>query len=213
MRKTLRALSALSFVALLGASSVAFWSRGQALAAELGAADAGTDAGTSGISSIFGPPHYMAASKSFGGASLDSAQGFGGLGTPAERGYGGNGVLRGGKSLSISDRLERPKPSVTGALDPGVVTRVIHRNLRQIEYCYEAEAVAHPKTGGTLTLEVVVDGDGSVKTAHVTESSLGRENVHACLTSRAKTWVFPPPKGNTAATVTLPLVLKKEDPP
>jgi hypothetical protein len=217
MRTALRGLAVVSFVMLLVAATSAYSPSRLLLAA---AADAGSDAGRT-AASIFGPSHYMAASKSFGGAPLDP-QGFGGLGlrgggdggTAAgdAQGFGGLG-LRGSGNVNdsnsgdrtITTRLNEQAPTVSGPLDVILVRRVVRRHTLELHDCVENNAA--PKAQGELTLSFVIAPSGDIESALVTAHNAA---IEKCVMATLKTWKFPQPRPAFSVTVKYPFVFAVE---
>ena len=140
-----------------------------------------------------------------GGEATGSSSGMGGLGTRGS-GAGGGGIGTGagmgtgqgygaGAPGLRSREPAQPSlrwgmPTVKGELDKDIVRRVFRRHQNELRYCYEMQLTRNPKLQGLLVVKLVIDADGKVTSA---SSSGVHKDVEACVTNRAKTWLFPKP--------------------
>lgn len=139
-----------------------------------------------------------------GGAGVGTTGGIGtggygaGAGGGTGQGYGGLGARN---REPAGPSLRWGLPTVKGGLDPAIIRRVLRRNQNQLRYCYEQQLAKKPTLSGLLVLKVTIDADGKVATA----SSAGvNKELEACVTTRAKTWLFPKPQDGTVS-VTQPI--------
>lgn len=117
---------------------------------------------------------------------------------PAAATTGGGEWTRGG-TVAIG------APSVTGRLSVEAVAEILATHASAIRYCYERERVIDPTLGGTLTVGFGVGRDGAVADVTISESTLSRPTVEACLVGRFERLRFPRPRGRAAATVSVQL--------
>jgi hypothetical protein len=89
---------------------------------------------------------------------------------------------------------------VKGALDEEEVKRVVLRNRPQAKYCFERWRMTNPALGGQVVLKMDIAENGSVQSAKL-NPGLGMSAFDDCLTSRARTWLFPAHAGVATATV------------
>ena len=85
--------------------------------------------------------------------------------------------------------------AVSGSLNPQVIERVIARHRSEVKLCYESALAKSPKLAGKLTLRLVISATGSVQQAAIASSTIGSKDVESCVTTAARTWVFPRPAG------------------
>ncbi len=131
--------------------------------------------------------------------------GFGDFGGPASKRPGPGGPTLGGKRESgpssgpvrISDGLSRD-----------LVAKVIRAHANEIKYCYERELQHMPGLSGKVSVSFTIGPAGEVLEAGVAESTLGNEEVEACMLSRVKRWKFPEPQGGGTVDVNHPWIFR-----
>lgn len=145
----------------------------------------------------------------------------GGSGGPGEHlGLGGIGSSprpAAGRSLFAVTGLKKatvapePEKTVVGGegLPREVVAKVIARHLSEVRYCYESALQRAPHLAGKVAVLFTIDPSGAVSQADVAESSLGSEQVEACVLSRVRRWRFPEPRGGGVVSVSYPWVFKQ----
>ena len=85
--------------------------------------------------------------------------------------------------------------TITGALPPEVVRRIVRANFPRIRACYEAGTKKDPTLGGTVFVDFVIDSTGAVETAkQATGGSLADAAVGSCITGVFRTLSFPEPE-------------------
>jgi hypothetical protein len=135
--------------------------------------------------------------------------GAGGYGT---KGKGGGQAGYGQLSL-IGAAGDSPIPSsgtvVDGGLDRDQIAAVIQRNLGQVRFCYEQGLQGDTNLGDRVAVDFTIDGQGTVKTANVANTTLHSKVVEDCLLLRLKTWRFPLPEGGVTVKVSYPFMLKR----
>ena len=160
----------------------------------------------------------VAEAGGIGGGST-RLHGAGGLNGPGES-IGGVGIeIKGRKAgEGIGMKLKGAQvvePHITsdpadpvGALDAELIRQVIHSHHDQIRYCYEQVLTQAPDLGGKVAVHFVISADGSVSASNVTQSNTSSAQLDACVMGRARTWVFPKPKGGGLVSVTYPFIFK-----
>ncbi|MEZ4467618.1 MAG: AgmX/PglI C-terminal domain-containing protein [bacterium] len=111
------------------------------------------------------------------------------------------------RALQPGTRGPGRQPPVTGSLDRSIIQRVFRQHANQMRYCYEKELVKIPTLAGKVTLKVTIGADGKVKAAVVNETSLKNAAVEGCMVEKAKTWLFPAPRGGVVL-VSYPYVFR-----
>ncbi len=185
-----------------------------------------------GIAALFGPhglDHGL--TEAMGGLRVAETHGVGGLDGRSLRGnagLGGPGETIGATGIDIRGRHQgegigarltagkRYDPAVSNEslessspLDRELIRQVIHSHRDQIRYCYEQMLTQAPDLGGKVAIRFVISGEGVVTASHVTESSTASAQLDNCVAGRARTWVFPKPKGGGLVAVTYPFVFKQ----
>lgn len=147
--------------------------------------------------------------------------GVGELGTMGGRCRGtgcgpGNGPGGYGSSVGFPGR-DRPtrvptitpaRASVTGALSPEAIRRVVRRHLPEIRHCYEQGLQANPSLEGRVTMRWMIAPDGRVQAASVASSDLGSAPVESCISQAVQRWTFPTPEGGGVVGVSYRFVLR-----
>jgi FHA domain-containing protein len=148
-----------------------------------------------------------------GGGGQGETIGIGKVGTKGRGGgLGSYGSGVGGLG-SKSDRdvsIASSNPIVMGSIDKELIRRVIQEHAAQIRYCYEQQLALNPKLQGKVSIQWVINADGSASAARVDTSSttLQNEVVHRCMMDRIQSWQFPKPKGGGQAIITYPWILR-----
>ncbi|MFO0725908.1 MAG: AgmX/PglI C-terminal domain-containing protein [Myxococcota bacterium] len=156
-----------------------------------------------------------------GAGSADNG-GAGGLGTrgigPGGGGPGpiGIGGLRTGHPGDPSDgvgigphrvaRLAPERTIICNNIDKEDVARVIRRNLPRFKHCYDAELNKEPDLAGKVSVRFMIGQTGGVMETAIAESSIGSQNVEACVMRVMQSLKFTAPKGGGVAVVTYPFV-------
>ncbi len=127
-----------------------------------------------------------------------------GAGTGTGQGYGaGAGTgLRGRGTTGPTARAAAP--TVTGALSPEVIRRVVLRNLGAVAHCHELALARNPTLAGRLVLQFVIGPLGNVLSVVMRENAVADPAVGACVSSVLSRMQFPAPPGNASVTVSYP---------
>ena len=128
-----------------------------------------------------------------------------GLGTIGTAG-GVKGTGGGGESPAKTEG----QPSVTGSLDKAVIRKVVAQHKKSIKACYEKKLAKDPEASGKVMMEFVVDSDGSVSSAKVTENTFDDDLVANCVTKSVKQWRFPKPDGGGLVLVKYPFLFEAQ---
>lgn len=78
---------------------------------------------------------------------------------------------------------------------------VIHKNIGDIQECYERELGQGVNMTGQVLLRWLVGSDGSVTSVSVEADTLPRRRTSECMVERIRTWRFPKPHGGPAQVV------------
>ncbi|MCB9597381.1 MAG: AgmX/PglI C-terminal domain-containing protein [Sandaracinaceae bacterium] len=120
-------------------------------------------------------------------------------------------------SVAVVAEEEAPPPRPTMAiagLTGSLTTREAHRALdprmETFAGCFHEHGTGVTGLGGDVTLHIIVNADGSVRTAFPTDSTVGHRDVERCLSDVAQATVFPRPRGGGEAVLTWPISM---DPP
>jgi TonB family protein len=95
-----------------------------------------------------------------------------------------------------------------GKIDDTEVRKAIARHSQEARFCYDMQNMKTPGLIGHVAVTFVVDAEGKVTQAAVSESSLKNANVESCLVQRLRRWQFPKPTGGEAQ-VTFPFNFTK----
>lgn len=104
----------------------------------------------------------------------------------------GNGAGRGrqvGGGISMTGRARVQN----GFLTAEQVEKVVRRHKSAIKYCYERALVNDPTLSGRIEMQWTVGRDGKVKTASVSENTMGSRTVADCILSEVPKMHFDQP--------------------
>ena len=112
----------------------------------------------------------------------------------------------------ISTEVVRTPPSAgapanaapDGVVGPGILRRVVARNLNQARECYEKNIAKSPDATGRVILQFTVGADGSVTQARVQDSSFEGDEMSRCLVAVVKGLTFPTMPGGRPTTIVFP---------
>ena len=131
----------------------------------------------------------------------------------ATSGRGGSGVsgrrvarLRGRRSKA--PRVTGGRARVRGALDKGIIRRIIRRHINEVKYCYQKELQSKPDLYGRVIVQFTISPTGQVVSSVVQKSTMGNRQVETCIAMAVRRWLFPKPKGGGIVIVSYPFVLK-----
>jgi hypothetical protein len=128
-----------------------------------------------------------------GGSGFGRIHGMGKIDTGGGRGTKARLGRRGKRKARFS--VKKGAPSVGNYCKQADILRVVNSRQRAITYCYEKELATNPELGGKVTLQWIINLDGSVKKVWVGNSSLGNGKVESCMTRSVKRWRFTKPDG------------------
>jgi TonB family protein len=83
-----------------------------------------------------------------------------------------------------------PSATVEGGLDKPAVREVVRTLIDEVRHCYNDVLVDDATVEGQTVTSFVIDPDGSVHDASITESSMP-ERFDACLLAAVGSWSFP----------------------
>lgn len=162
--------------------------------------------GAGGTPSVIGNKGLRAAQSGVGSLKSSSVSGYG-------QGLGGGSSQSG---LKVSNQI-RGK-SIPGSPDDGFtdsgldrdqIIAVINKNRGQITYCYEQALKASPTTRGTVGIKFVINPEGRVSRATISESNVNDSKLESCMVAKLRSWPFPKPVGNVNVDVFYPFHLAK----
>ena len=94
--------------------------------------------------------------------------------------------------------------TVTGALPPEVVRRIVRQNFGRFRLCYENVLRTNPKLAGTVVVRFEIDQSGAVSEQSARSSTLRELELLACVVRGFGYLSFPQPDSGTVA-VTYPI--------
>ena len=110
---------------------------------------------------------------------------------------------RGEPEISVGGTLDR---RVDGALTQEEVDAVLQAHMGQIRYCYLRVLVKQNTLSGSLTVDFVVQPDGSVTKVDVQPGTLTDPAVLTCMEGRFLRMQYPEPTDGEPVLVHVPLV-------
>ncbi len=160
-------------------------------------------------STSFGSMGFGLSGVGEGGGGRGEGVGLGGIGTIGKgAGTGtGEGFGSGMGRLGGSHRAKPPSirmggTSVSGALPPEVIQRIVRQQFGRFRLCYENALRIDPELAGTVTIRFSILSDGSV--GGVTPSGSMPAALQGCVAAGFRNIAFPQPEGGIV-TVSYPL--------
>jgi TonB family protein len=101
----------------------------------------------------------------------------------------------GGKSGNFNQHKKQ------GVLDIKAIKRVIESHRQHIMTCYQTALQRGLQIEGRIAMAFVIDENGRVENAYISESTIDDEKLKTCILKRLQSWRFPPPKGGSVEVV------------
>lgn len=154
----------------------------------------GAGAGTGGGRAVLATGEGGSGSRTPGRGGLGAGgQGTGGIGGVGS-GAGGGGVGRAEVAVA-PPRVVAPPVGGGPGRDVGELGSFVRSRESQLRFCYQEYGLkANPRLAGTVTINIVVAGSGSVSGANIarrTWSGAGASEAESCIQSRIRGWRFP----------------------
>lgn len=99
-----------------------------------------------------------------------------------------------------------------GRLDTYDIQEGMRPHTRELERCYSSKLNRRRYLGGDVELAFVVDRDGTVKSAIMSQSNLGVWAMEKCMLEVCRDMTFPKPKGGAEAEFSVPLSFTARSP-
>jgi len=99
-----------------------------------------------------------------------------------------------------------------GRLDTYDIQEGMRPHTRKLQSCYTSKLKKRRYLGGDVELAFVVNRDGSVKSVHMSQSSLGVWAMEKCMLEVCREMTFPEPKGGAEAEFSVPLEFAARSP-
>lgn len=99
-------------------------------------------------------------------------------------------------SLGAADDAA-PAPTGDGGYAQAAVGRALRNGARGPNACYERKLLLRPDLEGTVTVAVTVDGAGTVSAVSLVGSTLGEDDVDACVVQEVRGLRFPATEGGS----------------
>lgn len=100
-------------------------------------------------------------------------------------------------SAPMTPMVRAAPPTVTGALSPEAIRRVVLRNIGQVRFCYEQGVARQPNLQGLVNIQFVIAANGSVSVSSVANTTLSDPATAACVANAVRRWTFPSPEQGT----------------
>lgn len=94
-----------------------------------------------------------------------------------------------------------------------VIDETVRENDHFIRWCYVLALEDDPTIMGMLTVEFVIDADGSVGSAETISSTLDDDGMESCVSERIRRLRFPEPVGGDSVKVAYPFAFATTTPP
>lgn len=154
------------------------------------------------------------------GSGSGSGFGAGRRSSVVSQGSGSGGIASFGSGaghLGASHRTAAPQvrmgaSMVSGRVPPEVIQRIVRQNYGRMRGCYEEGLRQNPHAAGRLTVQFVIEHDGSVSRVSTAGADEVGAGVAACVVRAMQQMSFPSPDGGTV-TVSYPFVFSPADGP
>ena len=139
---------------------------------------------------------------STGGIGLGSIGSIGhGAGTGTGQGFGSGHGRLGGSHRTAPPQVRMGASTVTGALPPEVIARIVRQNFGRFRLCYENGLNNNPNLQGRVSMRFVIGAEGSVSSVANAGSDLPDPTVIACVAKSFKNLSFPQPDSGVVTVV------------
>lgn len=128
-----------------------------------------------------------------------------GAGTGAGQGFGSGHGLLGGEHRTSPPSVRMGAVTVSGALPPDVIQRIVRQNFGRFRLCYENGLRSNPELAGRVSVRFTIGLDGNVANVLNGGSDLPDGGVVACVVRAFGGVMFPAPDGGSV-TVTYPIL-------
>ena len=118
-------------------------------------------------------------------------------------------VALGGAAAPSIEGEPSSKPS--GGLSQEAIKRVLDEARPKLVYCYERELQTLHQLAGKVTVDFVIDADGSVSEAKVKTTTLKNEKAEQCMLGIFAGLKYPKPAGGGTVDVSYPMIYKPLD--
>jgi hypothetical protein len=98
--------------------------------------------------------------------------------------------------------------AVTGSLDPLLIRDEIQVHRGELRSCFESRLTVRKELSGLILTRFVIDADGKVSAAEVTNTTMRDARVEDCIISTIGTMSFPKPNGGGIVIVNYPFAFK-----
>ena len=102
------------------------------------------------------------------------------------------------------EQAEESDEEVLGTLEREEIQQVVAAGQATFQFCYEQELLEDPEFEISVTMNWVIETDGSVTDAHAAEDFIGPERLERCLTQAVQRLTFPEPDGGGVVHVIYP---------
>lgn len=137
-----------------------------------------------------------------------------GAGAGPGQGFGaGSGRLSGSHRVGPAATVRMGATSVSGALSPEIIRRIVRQSFGRLRRCYELGLSRDPSLSGRVVVRFVIASDGRVLGAQAAGGDLRDSAVTACVAAAIAALTFPQPEGGIV-TVSYPFMFSPgADPP
>ncbi len=113
-------------------------------------------------------------------------------------------ILQDSATADEPSTSDDPQQADQPSIPRSEIQRVIREATGQVRYCYERALAREPTLEGTVRVRFVIAPDGSVTSASVTSSTVGKPDMEECVLQRVRALAFPPPDNGADVTVNYP---------
>jgi hypothetical protein len=97
----------------------------------------------------------------------------------------------------VAEAPHEPTPEELPGLAASQISPVVVSHYGSVGGCHTIEYSGHVPTSGSVTLDWIIQPNGTVKATKVVDSTFSNEQFHECVITVAKNFQFPEAPGTT----------------
>jgi TonB family protein len=103
----------------------------------------------------------------------------------------------GGSRTAASAHAPRVAPAEEPGLEEDEIRSVVEAKNGAVRGCHAIEFIGRDSSGGTVTVDLEINPDGSVASAEITDSDFESRTMHDCVLDITRRLRFPEARGST----------------
>lgn len=111
----------------------------------------------------------------------------------------------------LQTQRKQEKFEIQGALEAGVVQKIVEERLHEIRNCYERTLLRSPDTAGSTSTHWTITSAGGTRDVESHSDTINEKSFHQCIEGRIARWKFPKPRGEGSVYVEYPFLFRPQD--